>query len=172
MSLRAVVFRPGATQHEVVRLVRTDGTCRKALRALVGGNLALLPHKKDFASPWVAYANANGAQLGLPVNSVAWGTLRYLGFRGRNTPVPGAHLGTIVLCKTEAGENVTMKAADLNMVDAAYEAYEKELEETRRAGEKRAPPTPVPDGEPAPKKGRMTGDLVVGALPADYDYRE
>lgn len=52
----------------------------KDLQDAVGGNIELYPHPEGMDAPYVAYANEEGALLGLPDNDLATETLAKLGF--------------------------------------------------------------------------------------------
>jgi hypothetical protein len=125
MSIKAILFRAGKAKYDEVLLEKRAGSCLTSLRALVGGSITILPHTRENASPWVAYARENGMGLRLPPNYAACGTLRRLGFATRGTLLPGAYFGDVVLCHNdqETGEEEAMTADDLALLATVYHRY-------------------------------------------------
>ncbi len=123
-----VVFDAGKKKYRTVPVAKGKDRL-KQLQGLVGGNIELVPHNKEDAAPWTAYANEEGMNLDLPSNFVAFGTLRHLGFNLRYLMQLGTwfFFGNIVLLgKNERG----LTEKQLQDVETAYKKYLKEMEES------------------------------------------
>jgi len=117
----------------------------KRLQELVHGNIEILPHRRGYEAPWIAYANEEGMLQDLPSNFLAWGVLRHLGFLD-STGGLGFYFGNIVLM----GKNKkALTSKQIEEVSAAQAKYLREMGEDDDADEK-ASETPKQAAEPLP----------------------
>lgn len=90
----------------------------------VEGNIEILPHKKGYEAPFLAYANEEGMMENLPSNYLSWGVLRHLGFHC-SLAIP-FHFGNVILM----GHNERALTKDQQaQVDKAFHKYLKEMGE-------------------------------------------